>query len=140
MPLVGTDWDSFNGCYNSLVDGYRDILRKTADEQAAWAQDRFIYKNVMKLATIVERKGNLSNSTVIKGVVDRNGFGGEIRFEFADGSKFIVRNKIVLKYSVHGNPFLQAPTTFHNAVLPNGSVMPGQPSEEDMVEVFATNK
>ena len=28
----------------------------------------------------------------------------------------------------------------HNAVLPNGSVMPGQPSEEDMVEVFATNK
>jgi hypothetical protein len=140
MPLVGDNWDSFNGVYTTLKSDYKAILLKKAQSDADFAQRMFLYKNVLKLATIIERKDNFSKYTILEGRINSAGFQGEIVFEFADGSKFNVRNKVVAKYSVHNRPFFQFPTTFHFAVLPNGTIMKGQPSEEEMIEIFAVTK
>jgi len=140
MPLVGDNWDSFNGYYTTLKSDYKAILLKKAESDADFCQRMFLYKNVTKLVTIIERKGNFSKHTILDGRINSAGFQGEIVFEFADGSKFNVRNKVVVKYSVHDRPFHQFPTTFHYAVLPNGETMKGQPSEEEMIEIFAVTK
>jgi hypothetical protein len=140
MPLVGETWDSFEGYYKGLKADYKAILLKKAESDADFAQRMFLYKNVTKLATIIERKGNFTKHTILHGTINSAGFQGEIVFEFADGSKFNVRNKVVAKYSIHNRPFHQFPTTFHNAVLPTGETMPGQPSEEEMIEIFGVAK
>jgi len=138
LNTVGNNWDSFTGNYTSLKADWKETLASKAKVDADFAQRSFLYKNVMKLATIFENKGNFEGNYVIhNGTVNSAGFQGEIVFSFADGSSFVVKNKVVSKYSVHGKGFLQFPTTFHAAVLPNGTVMPGQPSEQEMIEVFS---
>ena len=140
MPLVGDNWDSINGNYMTLKLNFKAILRTKAESDAHYAQRMFLYKNVMKLATILENKGNYTSHEILHGSINSAGFQGEIVFSFADGAKFTVRNKVVSKYSIHDRGFLQFPTTFHNAVLPSGRMMPGQPSQEEMIEVFAAKK
>lgn len=137
MPLIGDKWDSFNGCYTTLKSNYSYILFQKARADAEFAQRMFLYKNVTKLAAIIEAKGNFASHKILDGQINSAGFQGEIVFEFADGSKFNVRNKVILKYSIYNRPFHQFPTTFHYAVLPNGKTMEGQPSEEEMNEIFA---
>ena len=140
MPKVGDDYDNFNGCYTSLKADWKEILRQKAKADADFAQRQFLYKNVMKLATIIEKKKNFTEHKINYGRVNHNGFMGEIVFNFADKSSFVVRNKVVVKYSVHGKCFQQFPTTFHAAMLPTSTVMPGQPSEKEMIEIFAEAK
>jgi hypothetical protein len=143
MPLVGDNWDSFNGNYTTLKPNYKAILRTKAENDADFAQRMFLYKNVMKLATIIENKGNYTSHKILHGRINSAGFQGEIIFSFADGSSFHVRNKVVAKYSVHNRPFYQFPTTFHHANLPDnrpagmGRTMVGQPSEQEMIEFFS---
>ena len=136
LQSIGENFDSFTGNYRSLKSDWKAALRDKAKKDADFAQRLFLYKNVMKLATILEEKGNFVNYRINYGRVNGSGFMGEIVFYFADDSSFVVRNKVVGKYSVHGKGFLQFPTTFHAAVLPNGTMMSGQPSEEEMKEVF----
>ena len=117
-------------------------LQKLAAEQAKMMQEQFIDKNVMKLSSIVERKGNLQGEPTILSISTSDGsVTGELRFNFKDKSTFIVRNKVVSQYRYDGKnvtSFYQFPTTFHNAVLPNGKRMEGMPSEQQMNEIFAT--
>lgn len=142
MPLVGDNWDSFEGHYTTLKPNWKAILLKKAEADADFAQRMFLYKNVEKLAVIIEAKGDFTYK-IQHGTVNCLGFQGEIVFNFADGSHFMVRNKVIRNTSVHDKSFYQYPTTFHNVTLsdnrPAGmaKMMPGQPSHEDMIEVFS---
>ncbi len=121
-----------------LVDGYRKVCTAAADESADAMQVSFVQKNTEKLVAILHAKGiNLaSDPQILHANAGRGVFEGEIRITFVDGSRFNVRNKIVLKRNNYGTMFTQYPTTFHDVVLPDGSKM-GMPSEERMNEVFA---
>ena len=142
MPLVGETWDSYNGNYTTLKLNWKAILLQRAEADADFAQRMFLYKNVEKLAVIMENKGEFTYK-IQHGTVNCQGFQGEIVFTFADGSHFMVRNKVIINTSVHDRSFYQYPTTFHNVTLsdnrPAGmaKMMPGQPSHEDMIEVFS---
>jgi hypothetical protein len=131
MPSVGENWDSFNSCYKTLKPNFRDILRNKAHQDADYAQRMFLYKNVTKLAVIMEAKGDFTHK-IIDGRVNSAGFQGEIVFTFSDGSRFTVRNKVIVNVSVHNRAFNQFPTTFHNV-----TGLKGQPSQEEMIEIFA---
>jgi hypothetical protein len=121
-----------------LKTGYKQSLRAMGKRDATEMQASFLAKNTRKLAKIIELKNNLQGEPkILHARAGRGVFEGEIQFTFTDGSKFNVRNKIVVKTSVHGRQFLQFPTTFHDAKLANGKFTPGQPSEKEMIEVFA---
>jgi hypothetical protein len=116
-----------------------------AVRQAEEMQQAFIDKNVRKLASIVETKANIEGDPTVLNVHCRSGIiEGNIKFSFQDGSHFTVRNKIVSKgYETAGGGYgimHQFPTTFHDAKLPNGNFMKGQPSEEQMNKIFAVTK
>jgi hypothetical protein len=107
------------------------LARKDADEM----RDMFVYKNLRKLSSIVEAKGNLDRAEVIDSTVNLSGLRGELRFAFSDGARFLVQNSAVLSHSVHNNPFMRYPLTFHEVVMPSGEKMK-LPSEERMNTVF----
>ena len=142
MQLVGDKYESFTGSWIGLKSDWKSILKNEADKNADYAQRMFLYKNVTKLAVIIEAKGDFTHR-ILHGSVNSCGFQGEIVFMFADGSKFTVRNKVIINVSVHGKAFNQFPTTFHNVCLPDNrpagtpKMMVGQPSQEEMIEIFA---
>jgi hypothetical protein len=152
LQTVGEGWDSHTGNYTRLVPNFKDLLRKIAQKDADYAQRMFLYKNVTKLAVVLEAKDNQMIMSgfgsgvipeIIEGHVNGAGFQGEIVFHFADGSSFTVRNKVICNYSVHGKGFNQYPTTFHNVRLVKGvkpssaNPLAGQPSQQAMIEQFA---
>ena len=82
-------------------------------------------------------KANLKSVKILSINKGHTNYGGEMMFEFKDGSRFVVRNKTVVKSSRLGTLFHQFPTTFHDVVLPDGSKFQS-PSERNMAEVFTT--
>lgn len=126
---------------NDAFAGYAD---KEAKEMRTSIEQRFLHKNVQKLSHIVELKGNLVaiNKMPAKPVHISHQAGvieAGFHYTFADGSEFVVVNKVVFKYSMRGQPFEQFPTTFHDVKLPDGSQLK-TPSEEKMVKEFAVAK
>lgn len=122
----------------TLKSGWEAEARKEAKEQADIMQQEFVIKNSMKLKSIVDTKGvGLTQAPIGRNLrVGGRGLVGEMDFIFTDGSKFTVRNKVVYKVSTLGKGFAQFPTTFHNAVLPDGTKMP-EPNERTINDVFA---
>ena len=120
--------------------GWREYLQKEANDAGEFMQQQFLAKNAKKLAKIVELKDNLSDCRIIgRAHVMQQGIGGEIAFEFTDGSRFRVKNSVKDNRSSAGKWFSQFPTTFHDVILPNGKAM-STPSEQRMIEVFAVAK
>lgn len=124
---------------NTLTDDWQEQVTITATRMVDDMQNAFVAKNTRKLAAILTGKGNMTVAEnicvrAVGGVIE-----GWMRFSFADGSSFRVNNTSVLSFSVHNRPFYRFPTTFHDVVLPGGAKM-GLPSEERMIEVFATAK
>lgn len=124
---------------------WKHLIHLKAVEEAEFMQHQFVDKNVGKLSSIVEVKGNVDGTPKVLNVSCRMGIiEGNIKFQFKDGAYFTVRNKIVRKmYENRGGQWMsmyQFPTTFHDAKLPNGKFMKGQPSERDMNEIFAGRK
>lgn len=117
------------------------VFKKEAKRASEDMQQAFLAKNVQKLVSILERKGiALKNDpTIDRSNASQGVFDGDITITFADDSKFMVRNKVILKQNQYGTVFNQFPTTFHDVVLPDGSKM-GAPNEERMNEVFAGAK
>lgn len=111
-----------------------------ATNAAEFVRDGFLHKNVAKLASILEAKGKLKGDPELRGLNYHNGiFAGDMQVNFADNSSFRVRNQIVFVYNPHdGTYFARFPTTFHDAILPTGVRMPGQPSEKEMNTDFVT--
>lgn len=113
-----------------------EVARAKAIRYVTDLRDAFISKNLSKLGSILEKKGNLSSTRIIHGQLVYFGFSGEILFTFDDGSSFVVRNKAILKSSPRGQLFHQFPTTFHNIHFADGAVK-SMMSEQEMNEVFA---
>jgi len=119
-----------NPAATAIIPNYRDKLTQSATRSVNDMVTRFISKNVEKIAPLLARKQG-SEARVLHGNLDGIGFSGEISFKFNDGTSFVVRNKVVMKYTAMQQQFLQFPTTFHNVVFPDGSKKAMQ-SEEQM--------
>jgi len=83
--------------------GWKQDIKKEADQITREIRDGFVRKNTMKLSAIVTGKGNLKNIEVLSWA--RSNFEGDMLFTFKDGSSFEVRNKTVTKMSVKGRWF-----------------------------------
>jgi hypothetical protein len=120
---------------------WKHRIHVKAVQQGEDMQAHFVEKNVGKLASIIETKGNIDGDPKVLDVHSHQGIiQGNIKVSFQDGSKFVVRNKIVTKYYMGRtgpDVMYQFPTTFHDAVLPDGKRMAGQPSEAEMNKIFA---
>lgn len=104
-------------------------------------QEGFLAKNIMKISHLLDLKGNLTKVTdlptkPVKVVAGKGSLEAGFKFEFADGARFTVVNKIIINYSARGAAFYQYPTTFHDVVKADGSKLEA-PSEEKMVKGFA---
>lgn len=120
-------WKRRSNCEEQLMEAAR--------EQADEIRTYFVTKNLAKIASIVEAKGNLKDASQISRTVDLRGLTGVLRFTFKDGSRFDVQNQVVWVVNSYGTHFNRFPLTFHNPVLPDGSKMP-RPSQERMNAVF----
>ena len=119
-----------NPAATAIIPNYRDKLTQSATRSVNDMVARFIGKNVEKIAPLLARKEG-SEARVLRGNLDGIGFSGEISFKFKDGTSFVVRNKVVMKYTARGEQFLQFPTTFHDVVFSDGSKK-AMRSEEQM--------
>lgn len=113
-----------------------EIIIKEADRDATDIRDKFIYKNLAKLASIVDAKQNFKSVDVISYDVNLAALRGSLRLKFEDGSQFDVQNSVVWSRSIYNKPFLRFPLTFHDVKMPDGSKMK-QPSEEKMNTEFS---
>lgn len=120
-----------------LAPGAKEKLTAMATRESEEIRDAFLFKNMVKIASIVDSKGTPSAARIIGRGVSLEGLTGRLRFEFPDGASFEVQNSCVLSYSVHGKAFLRFPLTFHDVKLAGGVKMPS-PSQERMNTVFTT--
>jgi hypothetical protein len=115
---------------------FAQILNDMAIRHAKEIQDGFIFKNLKKLCSIVEKKGDFDRVEELGSSVSLAGLEGSFLVTFKDGAHFKASNSVVFARSVHNTPFVRYPLTFHNVVMGDGKKMP-RPSEERMNEVFA---
>ena len=125
-----------------MVKGAASNAADWADRQCAQSrkliEETFLLKNIKKISSIVDAKGNLDkiedNGTHVgKGVIEAT-----TKFLFTDGAHFTVVNKVVTKFSSRNyKPFYQFPTTFHNVVKADGTKV-SYPSEEKVVKLFTS--
>ncbi|MEX3555078.1 MAG: hypothetical protein VB131_00080 [Burkholderia gladioli] len=119
-----------------LVPNHEAIIGEIAERGAGEIRDTFVFKNLSKLASIVDSKGNLSSVEVLGYSIQLTSLRGSLRLKFEDGSSFDVQNSVVWSRSVKDKTFLRYPLTFHQVVMPDGTQMK-QPSEEKMNTEFA---
>jgi hypothetical protein len=125
------------GCHKFLPrDNPEEIISKQAAEDADMICRSFIEKNLVKLAPIVEGKGNYDGLKVLGRNVDPSQMEGRLRISFDDGSSFEARTQAVMSFSEYGTAFMRYPLTFHDVEMPDGSSMK-RPSEKKMNEDFA---
>ena len=118
---------------------YQKVIHRLVETDVKAMSESFVVKNTGKLAPIVSHKGDLKGAKVLHGGLEGFGFWGEIQFDFDDGAGFVVRNKMVVKWSQGTGSFAQFPTTFHRVKFSDGSVKAMQ-SEEQMNEEWAVGK
>jgi hypothetical protein len=130
------DWRSYS--YRRRPDADQ-VIADIASKDAKQVRDAFVFKNLKKLCSIIDAKGDLTSAQVVETTVHLSSLRGVLRFGFGDGSGFTVQNSTVLSRSVHNRFFLRFPLTFHDVVMPDGSRMK-QPSEERMNTVFCEER
>jgi hypothetical protein len=108
-------------------------------DNAARIREDFVYKNLEKIASIVEAKGNYNTGKVISREINLAGLTGTLSFDFKDGSSFVVQNSVVWVENSYGTQFNRFPLTFHNVMMAGGKKM-GRPSEQRMNEVFVKGR
>lgn len=74
-------------------------------------EDQFMFKNILKLSNLIDKKGELAALTELPGIPVKihNGTGTlttSLRFDFVDGASFIVRNKVIINRSPVGRVLL----------------------------------
>lgn len=134
----------------SMIEYYADVLlnlkEKTfksdatlilmSEEAARHRSEEFFFKMADKLGGLPSESIKGVNEHIRSGMHPWESF---IRFEFNDGSGFLIENKIVLNMSPLGTPFYQYPTTFHDVTGPNGVKIVGPYSENLVKEIFIKN-
>lgn len=115
-----------------------EIIRKIATKQAEDIRDGFVAKNLLKLTSILEAKGDDKFGGVeeIGRSIHMASLEGMMSFTFKDGSSFTTSNSVVFVVNEYGTQFYRFPLTFHDVVLPDGSKMKS-PSEKRMNTVWA---
>ncbi len=108
-----------------------------AEKDAKEIRDLFVVKNLRKIVSILEAKGddNFDTCKVVGNSVSLRGLEGTLRFSFKDGSAFTCQNSVVWAVSNRGTQFYRFPLTFHNVAMPGGAKMPS-PSEKRMNTIF----
>jgi hypothetical protein len=124
-------------------DNYEELIERSSKAQADIVRDRYKFKMMQKLGSIVSKKSEkgvaLKSVSVGHMVATYGTFEGWMNFEFEDGSKFRVQNKVITKWSQRGNPFHQYPTTFHDVKFHTGKTYKMR-SEEQMNKEFIEDK
>ena len=111
------------------------LIETLARRDADAIRDQFIVKNLTKLDSIVDAKGDVASVTVISQNLGLCQLEGTLRVTFKDGARFDAKNSVVWTHSIHGKPFNRFPLTFHDVRFADGTKMP-QPSEERMNTLF----
>lgn len=117
-----------------LRGDYKEKIERAVEGKVQSMIERYVTKNVGKIASIIHGKGEPSKVEVGSGRLRGWGFSGSIRFFFKDGTQFEVRNQAVWKMSYNGLSFNQFPTTFHDVVFKDGSkksMVPEQAMNEE---------
>jgi len=112
-----------------------EIITKLAHENADQVREAFVYKNLTKIDSILEAKGNFDRAEIIGREINMGALRGSLRFFFKDGAHFVVQNSVVWTSSIYGKQFCRYPLTFHDVVLANGCAM-ARPSEARMNTIF----
>jgi hypothetical protein len=120
---------------NERNDNADELIAAEAIKRADTIREHFVYKNLEKIDSILEAKGDFDAITIIGRSVSLGGLEGSFLLTFKDGARFEVTNSVVYSVSIHGKGFLRFPLTFHNVVFGNGTRMK-QPSEEKMNTEF----
>lgn len=89
-------------------------LKERAAHQAGDICAAFVERNLKKLASIVETKGEMAAITVAGREVNPAGMEGRLKVSFSDESSFEVRTSVVWSSSALGTVFPRFPVTFHN--------------------------
>jgi hypothetical protein len=113
-----------------------ELIAAEALKRAKMIREHFVYKNLEKIDSILEAKGDFDTIKIIGHSVSLAGLEGSFLLTFKDGARFEVTNSVVYSVSKLGKGFLRFPLTFHNVVFGNGTRMK-QPSEEKMNKEFA---
>lgn len=109
-----------------------------AVKDAEFVRERFVNKNLRKLTSILEKKGDaLFLSAEEIGETSMQAMQGRFRFRFKDGSGFEVFNSLVFVVNNFGTRFFRYPLTFHHVMLAGGSESLDNPSEARMNTVWA---
>ena len=114
------------------------ILKQKAIYEADEIKMTYIVKNLRKLTSILEAKGDdnfLSAKEVPYREINISYLEGSMRITFKDGSAFTAANSVVFVVNSFGTRFNRFPLTFHDVVLPNGVPMKA-PSEKRMNTIF----
>lgn len=114
-------------------------LRNIVKREIDFVRDKFVIKNLKKLDSVVEAKGDFAEITVIGYHFSMVRLEGNFRVSFKDGASFSVTNTVETAYSVNGKRFYRFPLRFHDVVMAGGAKM-GMPSEQRMNEIFVGKK
>ena len=136
MPLDAlTESVGYQGAYRQRPDAEEILARRGAEAADILCAD-FVNRNLQKLDSIVEAKGDFDRIEVIGQEMNPAGMEGRMRVSFADGSNFEARTSVVWSTSIYGKPFTRFPVTFHDVTGPEGD-LGRKLSEQEMNEVFA---
>jgi hypothetical protein len=120
--------------YDWKANGKQIIAQRSAKEAENICQ-RYIEKNMSKLAPIIEERGDYAGMKILGRSVNPGAMTGHLCISFKDGARFDVRSQAVMSFSIYGTPFMRFPLTFHNVQLGDGSLI-SRPSEKKMNEEF----
>jgi hypothetical protein len=91
-------------------------ITNDSERDASDIREQFVVKNLRKIASIIDKKGGLTEVKEIGRKLDIGGLEGRLRFSFSDGSSFEANNSVVHVQNEHGTQFQRYPLTFHNIV------------------------
>lgn len=111
------------------------IIREVAIRDADEIRDAFVYKNLEKLDSILEGRGDFLSIEIVGHRIAMSGLEGTFLLRFKDGASFTIKNSVVEVVNSYGTEFLRWPLTFHDVKFGNGTAMKG-PSEEKMNTEF----
>ncbi|MFX4300209.1 hypothetical protein [Pseudosulfitobacter pseudonitzschiae] len=117
---------------------HKILIQEAAEVEADEICAQYIEKNIAKLASIIEGRGDFAEMKVLGRSVNPGAMEGRLRLLFAGEAGFEARSQAVMSFSQNGTPFMRYPLTFHDVCLTDGSVM-SRPSEKRMNEVFVAD-
>lgn len=123
---------------HKVKPGVDKIIDEFSSADAEVARQQFVVKNLRKISSIIDTKGDFDHLVEIGRAIDIGAVTGRIKVFFKDGSSFEVMNSSVEARSSLGKPFTRFPLTFHQISVP-GLKIRKKMSEEEMNEEFAKN-